>query len=338
MCSRAGRTCGLVRSQVVADETLGRGTQSDCAPASTSPCGEYAAAGMTAWSVAVRHASAAAAHGGDVQGCGMTACAGMPPAQRRQYTRREQRRHSDIGPALLFALMLAMAREVAGQAECPAPEDAGSMETGQRGIDLIKAGDIAEAASCFWRASDRSGSEQEAAGWLKNAAQASEQLNEVEDAVEAWQQMFDTQLAVGITPDLQQMVRVPPLLLQLNRPQQAVNAWAQVAEVHAASAEVKASYAVTLHQLGLLKEAVVLYEQALELKPDLEAAYVNAAMALRELGETARADAMTARLEARRAVLPLVERRRRGWPVPVPLAWARRRPVPRRHGARATPN
>ena len=147
---------------------------------------------------------------------------------------------------------------------------------------MIKAGDIAEAASCFWRASDRSGSEQEAAGWLKNAAQASEQLSEVEDAVEAWQQMFDTQLAAGITPDLQQMVRVPPLLLQLNRPQQAVNAWAQVAEVHAASAEVKASYAVTLHQLGLLKEAVVLYEQALELKPDLEAAYVNAAMALRE--------------------------------------------------------
>ena len=218
----------------------------------------------------------------------------MPPAQRRQYTRRERRRHSDIGPALLFALMLAMAREVAGQAECPAPEDADSMETGQRGIDLIKAGDIAEAASCFWRASDRSGSEQEAAGWLKNAAQASEQLNEVEDAVEAWQQMFDTQLAAGITPDLQQMVRVPPLLLQLNRPQQAVNAWAQVAEVHAASAEVKASYGVTLQQLGLLKEAVVLYEQALELKPDLEAAYVNAAMALRELGETARADAVTA--------------------------------------------
>ena len=110
----------------------------------------------------------------------MTACAGMPPAQRRQYTRRERRRHSDIGPALLFALMLAMAREVAGQAECPAPEDADSMETGQRGIDLIKAGDIAEAASCFWRASDRSGSEQESAGWLKNAAQASEQLNEVD--------------------------------------------------------------------------------------------------------------------------------------------------------------
>ena len=116
----------------------------------------------------------------------------------------------------------------AAPAECPAPEDASGMATGEKGLEMIKAGDVAGAASCFWRASDRAGSEQEAVGWLKNAAQASEQLEEWEDAVEAWQQMFDTQLSIGQTPELEQMVRVPPILMRLNQHQLAVNAWGQV--------------------------------------------------------------------------------------------------------------
>lgn len=201
-----------------------------------------------------------------------------------------------------MALLVVAVRHCgAAHAECPVPEDASGMSTGEKGLEMIKAGDVAGAASCFWRASDRAGSEQEAVGWLKNAAQASEQLEEWEDAVEAWQQMFDTQLSIGLTPDLDQMVRVPPILMKLNQHQQAVNAWGQVLEAHPSSAEVKANYAVTLQQLGLFAEAVSLYEQALAQNPDLEPVYSNMAMALRELGEEGRAGEVMQKLEARRA-------------------------------------
>jgi len=189
----------------------------------------------------------------------------------------------------------------AQNAECPVSDDASGMATGEKGLQLIKAGLVAGAASCFWRAADRASSEQEAVGWLKNAAQASEQLNEMEDAVEAWQQMFDTQLSIGLTPELDQMVRVPPLLIQLNRQQQAVNAWGQVVEAHPNSAEVKANYAVTLQQLGLFAEAVSFYQQALDLNANLEPVYSNMAMALREIGEEQRAGEIMKKLEQRRA-------------------------------------
>jgi tetratricopeptide (TPR) repeat protein len=202
----------------------------------------------------------------------------------------------------VVVLLAAASRECeAAPSECPAPEDASGMATGERGLEMIKAGDVAGAASCFWRAADRAGSEQEAVGWLKNAAQASEQLEEWLDAVEAWQQMFDTQMSIGQTPELDQMVRVPPLLMKLNQHQQAVNAWGQVVEAHPASAEVKANYAVSLQQLGLFAESVMLYEQALELNPDLEPVYSNLAMALRELGQEERAGEVMRTLEARRA-------------------------------------
>ena len=183
---------------------------------------------------------------------------------------------------------------------CPVSEDASGMATGEKGIELVKAGQVAAAASCFWRAADRASSEQEAAGWLKNAAQASEQLNEKEDAVEAWQQMFDTQLAIGQTPELELMVRVPPLLQQLGRQQQAVDAWGQIVETHPRSPEAKANFAVTLQQLGLFAEAVVLYEQALELNPGMEQVYTNMAMALRELGQEAQAGEVLKRQAALR--------------------------------------
>ncbi len=203
--------------------------------------------------------------------------------------------------AVVFLLAVAAHECEAAPAECPAPEDASGMATGERGLEMIKAGDVSGAASCFWRAADRAGNEQEAVGWLKNAAQASEQLEEWEDAVEAWQQMFDTQMSIGQTPELEQMVRVPPLLMKLNQHQQAVNAWGQVVEAHPSSAEVKANYAVALQQLGLFAESVTLYEQALALNPDLEPVYSNMAMALRELGQEERAGEVMRNLEARRA-------------------------------------
>lgn len=184
---------------------------------------------------------------------------------------------------------------------CPVGDDASGMETGEKGLQLIKAGETASAAACFWRAADRAGSEQEAVGWLKNAAQASEQLQEFADAVEAWQQMFDTQLAIGLTPEIDQMVRIPTLLLQLNRQQEAVNAWAQILEAHPNSAEVKANYAVLLQQLGLFAEAVKLYEQALEINPRIEAVYTNMAMAFREMGQEDRAGQVMKKLEHLRA-------------------------------------
>ena len=203
-----------------------------------------------------------------------------------------------VGVSVRFAAVRAEAGAAA--AECPVGEDASGMATGEKGLELVKGGQVAAAATCFWRAADRAGSEQEAAGWLKNAAQASEQLNEMEDAVEAWQQMFDTQLAIGQTPELEQMVRVPPLLLQLGRQQQAVDAWAQITETHPQSPEVKANYAVTLQKLGMFAEAVVLYEQALGLNPGLEQVYTNMAMALRELGQEEKAGEVLQRLAALR--------------------------------------
>jgi len=39
-------------------------------------------------------------------------------------------------------------------AECPLGEEAGSMAIGNRGIELVQAGDKRRAASCFWRAAD----------------------------------------------------------------------------------------------------------------------------------------------------------------------------------------
>ena len=48
--------------------------------------------------------------------------------------------------------------------ECPVGDGASGMATGERGLELIKAGEVETAASCFWRAADRAGSEDEAAG------------------------------------------------------------------------------------------------------------------------------------------------------------------------------
>eukprot|EP00961_Rhodomonas_salina_P044070 591675-Rhodomonas_salina.4 len=83
-----------------------------------------------------------------------------------------------------------------GEGGCPAPEDAASMDVGEEGIRLAKGGDPVRAADCFWLASERAGSEGESAGWLKNAAQASEEAGNLEDAAEAWQQMFDIQVPI----------------------------------------------------------------------------------------------------------------------------------------------
>ncbi|KAJ1486108.1 hypothetical protein T484DRAFT_1891368, partial [Baffinella frigidus] len=94
-------------------------------------------------------------------------------------------------------------------AECPLGEEAGSMAVGQRGLELVKGGDKRRAASCFWRAADTAGegAPLEQLTWLRNAAQASEEGGDAEDAALAWRQLFDVQQEQGQVPALEELSR-----------------------------------------------------------------------------------------------------------------------------------
>ncbi|EKX43301.1 hypothetical protein GUITHDRAFT_110718 [Guillardia theta CCMP2712] len=186
-----------------------------------------------------------------------------------------------------WLLLLLLSWVGAEPPDCPVPSTSSSVETGNKGIELMKAGNKEQAATCFWRAADSA----------ERSEEASEENGNMQDAVEAWQQMFDVQQSIDIVPDLHQLARIPPMLMKLGLHQQAVDAWQTAIQLHPNAAEAKANFGATLHQLGMYDEAIKFYEMSLQANPNLHAVYENLASLYREKGEQDKAQQVRNRLE-----------------------------------------
>eukprot|EP00961_Rhodomonas_salina_P044069 591675-Rhodomonas_salina.3 len=66
------------------------------------------------------------------------------------------------------------------------------------------------------------------------------------------------------------MARVPNLLQQLGRIEQALDAWGLAAQMHPEAGEAHANYGAFLAQVDRLEEAVEAYRKGLKFRPDLE--------------------------------------------------------------------
>ena len=69
-------------------------------------------------------------------------------ARETQWRRRACR--ACVAALLLWTV--AVHADDAAAAECPVGDDASGMETGEKGLQFIKAGELSRAAACFWRA------------------------------------------------------------------------------------------------------------------------------------------------------------------------------------------
>ncbi len=192
------------------------------------------------------------------------------------------------------------------------------MDFGNRGLTLVNSGKPSEAADCFWIAADSSDSDTERLTWLKNAAQACEQSERTESALEGYLEYANIKKQMGESCDLAIVVRLASLLQTFQRLPDAASAWAEAAELEPTSAEIRANYGAVLAQLGKHEEAAVQLQTAIAKKPDLPAVvFSNLAVSLRALGREG--EASQVRLRARTHVLPLyapvrTRARRRRWP------------------------
>jgi tetratricopeptide (TPR) repeat protein len=159
------------------------------------------------------------------------------------------------------------------------------MDFGNRGISLVNKGKASEAADCFWLAADSADTDTERLTWLKNAAQACEQSNRPESALEGYMEYANIKKQMGVSCDLPILVRLASLFQTFERIPDAAAAWAEAAEVDPNSAEIRANYGAVLANLGQNEEAASQLQAAIAKKPDLPAVvFSNLAAALRAMG------------------------------------------------------
>ena len=159
------------------------------------------------------------------------------------------------------------------------------MDFGNRGIGLVNGGKTAEAADCFWLAADSAEEEAERLTWLKNAAQACEQSDRAESALEGYLEYANIKKQNGTPCELQILVRIASLLQTFQRLPEAAGVWAEAAEVEPGSAEIRANYGAVLASIGQHAQAVTQLQSAVTKKPDLPAVvFTNLAASLRALG------------------------------------------------------
>lgn len=164
------------------------------------------------------------------------------------------------------------------------------MDFGNRGISLVNSGKAAEAADCFWLAADSADTDAERLTWLKNAAQACEQSERLESALEGYLEYANIKKQMGVTCDLPVLVRLASLFQTFQRLPDAAAAWAEAAKVEPGSAEIRANYGAVLANLGEHQEAASQLQLAIGKKPDLPAVvFSNLAASLRALGREAEA-------------------------------------------------
>jgi tetratricopeptide (TPR) repeat protein len=187
-------------------------------------------------------------------------------------------------------------------AECPGSQEGSSMDFGNRGLTLVNSGKPSEAADCFWIAADSSDSDTERLTWLKNAAQACEQSERTESALEGYLEYANIKKQMGESCDLAIVVRLASLLQTFQRLPDAASAWAEAAELEPGSAEIRANYGAVLAQLGQHAEAAVQLQTAIAKKPDLPAVvFSNLAVSLRALGREGEASQVRQRRQRTRS-------------------------------------
>ncbi len=176
------------------------------------------------------------------------------------------------------------------------------MDFGNRGLTLVNSGKPSEAADCFWIAADSSDSDTERLTWLKNAAQACEQSERTESALEGYLEYANIKKQMGESCDLAIVVRLASLLQTFQRLPDAASAWAEAAELEPGSAEIRANYGAVLAQLGQHAEAAVQLQTAIAKKPDLPAVvFSNLAVSLRALGREGEASQVRQRRQRTRS-------------------------------------